>query len=606
MAHFFLVDHSLKDVGGHHFDYAHNLLRAAEAQGYDCVLAAHRRFRSRRSLPNAWRVFPLFRHDTYSRHAAFGTSRSRPNSFNPTFGAQENSSAAPPAASWLHGVRTWWREADRRQIIHRFAAACERLFGHFHLTADDEVLFPTLSEFDFHGLVEFLERSSASLAPSWRLQFQFNFLDGRDPDYDAQEQKLASMQRSFRQLLARVPHHRLSFYNPSEELRRQYERLRTARFQAVAYPVSPRFKAAKESRPSDEGLRITCAGAVRREKGQKQLARVVDELWDDYFSCGKARLVVQSRKWWFRVRLPQRAGKAALQRNPVTYRKHPLPPEEYASLIRNADIGLLLYNSARYYTRCAGVLIELLAAGAPVIVPAGCWLAEQVAEPIFQHLDALLERCILNRCTLESRSHRAGGASDAALFGAAFSAGAVRCGGSQEQAAGAVPAPPEASDLVIRFRWREPQRAGLYVRIGAEFYGASGERRGASAAIVGRRAGGRAASTMIHLPAGTANVRLVWENAYHPSRIELSDVETWFLAPPLGKSHHPGGAVGLIAAEPEEAANLLRDMIEHYAHYKETANQFAIGWAKEHDGRRTLSQFLRSNEKSQEPAQLIV
>ncbi len=57
--------------------------------------------------------------------------------------------------------------------------------------------------------------------------------------------------------------------------------------------------------------------------------------------------------------------------------------------MRQTDIGLLLYNADDYYARLSGILVEQLAAGIPVIVPAGCWLAEQLAEPNWQHLDRL-------------------------------------------------------------------------------------------------------------------------------------------------------------------------------------------------------------------------
>ncbi len=72
---------------------------------------------------------------------------------------------------------------------------------------------------------------------------------------------------------------------------------------------------------------------------------------------------------------------------PVVYLPHPLERERYVELIRSTDIGLLFYDSRVYYGRRAGVLGELLACGKPVIVPAGCWLANQIQEPIFKYAD---------------------------------------------------------------------------------------------------------------------------------------------------------------------------------------------------------------------------
>ena len=42
--------------------------------------------------------------------------------------------------------------------------------------------------------------------------------------------------------------------------------------------------------------------------------------------------------------------------------------------------------------REVGLLVEMLAAGVPVIVPAGSWLAEQIAEPSFDYAEQIGRR----------------------------------------------------------------------------------------------------------------------------------------------------------------------------------------------------------------------
>ncbi|MCA9261194.1 MAG: hypothetical protein KDA61_18390, partial [Planctomycetales bacterium] len=58
---------------------------------------------------------------------------------------------------------------------------------------------------------------------------------------------------------------------------------------------------------------------------------------------------------------------------------HPLPTSDYIDLVRHSDVGLFLYDRRRYFARCSGVLVEMLSSGVPVIVPAGSWLAAQIA-----------------------------------------------------------------------------------------------------------------------------------------------------------------------------------------------------------------------------------
>jgi hypothetical protein len=43
-AKFPLIDHSLKAIGGHHYDYALHILQAAEQVGFEIHLATHRGF----------------------------------------------------------------------------------------------------------------------------------------------------------------------------------------------------------------------------------------------------------------------------------------------------------------------------------------------------------------------------------------------------------------------------------------------------------------------------------------------------------------------------------------------------------------------------------
>ncbi|MGH7192208.1 MAG: hypothetical protein ACREJM_01600, partial [Candidatus Saccharimonadales bacterium] len=80
MPKFVLIDHSITDLGGHHYEYAVRVLRAAEEAGYEPFLATNRRlverslFRLPFLAPNAfhrpthapvpatWRVAPVYRY----------------------------------------------------------------------------------------------------------------------------------------------------------------------------------------------------------------------------------------------------------------------------------------------------------------------------------------------------------------------------------------------------------------------------------------------------------------------------------------------------------------------------------------------------------------
>jgi glycosyltransferase involved in cell wall biosynthesis len=62
----------------------------------------------------------------------------------------------------------------------------------------------------------------------------------------------------------------------------------------------------------------------------------------------------------------------------VTLHRGQLDAQHYFSLLRAADLALVPYHPLRYRVRGSGVYAEASLAGAPVIVPAATWMAEEV------------------------------------------------------------------------------------------------------------------------------------------------------------------------------------------------------------------------------------
>ena len=207
MAKFLLIDHSLRDAGGHHYDYAVQVLGAAEQAGLDVYLATHREFAGNESLPRPWPTLPLFAHDTYSRHCQYFA--------NPYTG--------PADTFWQLARRSWLRtwQAGRRAAMastrHRhqrqFATACRQLFRSVDLKPGDHVFLSTLSEFDLQGLAECLQGWPGFPDVNWHLQFHFGVFEGRDPEFAAQAERAAKMRTQLSDSLQRLARHRISLYS---------------------------------------------------------------------------------------------------------------------------------------------------------------------------------------------------------------------------------------------------------------------------------------------------------------------------------------------------------------------------------------------------------
>jgi hypothetical protein len=267
---------------------------------------------------------------------------------------------------------------------------------------------------------------------------------------------------------------------------------------------------------------------------------------------------------------------------------HPLGTRDYAALVRASDIGLFLYDSHQYYARCAGILVEMLMAAVPVIVPAGCWLAEQIAPPIYAHLDRLA-------VTLPEVARLRPGQFAWQVDGRQFAgtgrlADDVLCGDQQATASTELPVPADATDLLLTFHWREPTTVGNYLRCAATCFGHDGRRRNVSVDIVGHRRDGQPVPILIHLQDRPARIRIALNNAYDATPLVLGNVQLLFLsAADLPGGQCAAGAVGRIAATTEQIPALLREMVKHYDHYRRSAAHFAVEWGQAHDPRQCVA-----------------
>jgi hypothetical protein len=566
MQKFVLVDHSLKDLGGHYYTYASCVLAAAERAGFQPMLATHRDFHEFDALPRTWTAHAVFRDKSHSHRML--------------------DAAAPPRgilAQWWERMRSVRRAREGLRIATGFAADCVSLFERVTLRPGDHVFLATASELDLDGLTRFLQSASPDYRDvDWHLQFHLGVFEGREPDYPAQSTRRQAMRTAFAQALQRVPEHRIRLYCTTEQLTTQFQALDVARFETLTYPVHPLFHRTDSDNAravagthSARPARIACLGHSRREKGYKELPIIIRDLWKDYLGQGRAQLVMQTRRRDLRRALDaavrQQGGAAAA--SPITYAPFPLDLERYAHLVRDTDIGLMLYDGTRYYARCSGVLLEMLCAGVPVIVPGGSWLSEQIAEVNQTHLEKLAARS-----EPIARIPVAAGEFD------------------RRPAITDFDVPAGARSLLLRFRGPTPILPGTYIRLDLEQFDAHGTRVHDHAAISGPRANGAAVYVVFHLDAGAVRARLSWRNAWSDAQLTVTDVELL----PLSQ-HEPAGAVGLTTANSTQCGELLDDMLRHMEHYRRCSAAFSAQSIRDHDASRIIAQVTRSPSATSPP-----
>lgn len=604
MANFFLIDQSLESLGGHHHDYVRCVAAAATQSGYLTTIGANKKFRDSRSLDNFGQIKRVFRENTYQpdsylsglRHLTRTTSDFVPDlKSNPTRSVKD---WVTPSGMFKSLQR--WRHSHRRQKkIRNFAIDCENFFQSILFTEHDHAFFATVNEMEFMGLAAFLANHPRTLQVTWHLQFHFNLFDGRTPEYEAQNKVAFAIQNCFDAAMSRIPYHKLNFYTTSETLADQFNRLDVGNFNMLTYPVRPElFKDSPEEEVvnGDFGqrpLKITCPGEVRREKKMvAYLQPLINQIWDDHIQTENVQIVVQRpvRKWPYREKLelrPPESNESGPDFEWVKYFSHPLGDLEYLRLIQDTDIGLLFYDSRAYFSRRAGVLSELLTCGKPVIVPAGSWLGDQIAEPNFRYVDSLCNAH--NRCRSLTIDELVWSQKNVPLPGGILSFDSAdhpfELQFELEQG---------ETGFVIEFDWHWPQDQGIYCKfeLGDSSWDSSPDVQ-----VVGHRTNGM--SPGVFFKTKDRMVKLKLTNAFHDSTASIRQVNIHTLnVDPL---QTPLGSVGFVAASEADIANAVDEMVAHFEHYRSSAQRFAQSWCRQHEPRQTLSSLVAS-ETSARPA----
>lgn len=593
MPRFVIIDNWLDRIGGHNYQYALAVLQAAARKGWKPILATAQAFNAVDEFPLEWEIRPVFRY-AWNRTHTIGVDGKRnqpidlkgrqllPRTVNSGFSKYVTS---------LARRFDILKQRSRQKRIEAFCSACKHLFEEIGFSSDDLVFLPSVSEFDFLGFVRFLATTPSSQTVDWHVQFHYDIFDGRPPDYARQHRRKELLQQQFCNALSYIPRHRLHFYATTPQVADQYNRLQIGTFDPLPYPISdaslgPGVSGKQKHTP----LRVTMAGGIRREKGKHGLTDLIQKIYNQGQLKNKLQLWLQGKPSQISKHLSNHADNTVVQghvdskyENPMVVVEHPLSRKDYLTLIRHSDIAILPYNNARYHARASGVLVEMLAAQVPVIVPAGCWLAAQVSDSIYEYLDSLRVRTVLQQKIVGCRWTSQPTTDDSTVR--THSTNTISFGGGDRHADTEFHIPDQASEMVLSFHWEE-SRPGYYVRVQAQQMDATGTELSRSETVLGQRTTAGPVSTLIHLDPHTKRICLRLTNAYHDDTITMRDFELRLLDVPPNET--PSAAVGLIAADMGQIPQLLCEMEHHYDHYSQTASNFAANWCKDHAPSRTV------------------
>ena len=174
----------------------------------------------------------------------------------------------------------------------------------------------------------------------------------------------------------------ISFITDTIELSNSYEKNLGVPVTPVPVAVSVRPSIAKQSSQTlSEPVCFCFMGDARSEKNYHRLPEAIKKLEGSHLDTGKIRFKLQSNfnslhgdKGYQQIR----GALQAYRSDKVELIYGPYDEEKYLQHMVTADIILIPYHTNQYANRSSSILVEAMALGKPVIVPAGTWMASQV------------------------------------------------------------------------------------------------------------------------------------------------------------------------------------------------------------------------------------
>jgi glycosyltransferase involved in cell wall biosynthesis len=333
-----IVDPSLVDVAGHHFEYDRATSEAASRKGMEVVVAANRKAFAR--VRSSMDVLPVFRMGMYDRRIHAERFSSLTKKLNTIL--------------FIGLFLLDWRKMRRLTAV----------------TPATLVFFPTCAEGTVFGLLLWLAVRARENRPKVVCLFRY------DPRF-----LMGFVTRFMRRF---VEQGALVLVTDSELLSQDYERMTGVKFDVVPIPHVPVISSGRVGpAPRGEAPKFVYLGDARIDKGLHILLGAI-ELLGNEIGQGKLEFIIQSAM--FRpvdgiedvVRRLNEIG----ERTPggVVLIGKPLESKEYYELLESAGAVVVPYLMETYRSRTSGVLTEALGAGKPVIVTENTWMAAQVSK----------------------------------------------------------------------------------------------------------------------------------------------------------------------------------------------------------------------------------
>ncbi|WP_182870762.1 hypothetical protein [Stieleria mannarensis] len=382
------MDDNVRDIGGHYLELASLLADGAYRLGYLPQLVAHQ------TLP---KLNPDLSRDSRLDHLCIDARFAVRRMENWSLGVDGSShvgrdiqgtpnDGALPERLWQTVCDGASRPARRpKAMLQSWASVFAESVLQFSPRPLDKIVVNTGGDFQLLALahaVGELDRRGETGPMTIHVVFHFAVYE------TVVTARARAFGRQVNAAMAAMQGHRVHLHATTESLQQQ---LAAVGVDATAIPYPTRYRSGRQRESSSSNAtKILLAGMPRAEKGRGQIYGLLESIERPLLRSGRFVWSMQlPPKRWQRMIPPSMQSGCDAKSPDQTERladaglevlRGNLTSQAYHDWLDTAGIGLFLYDPGRYVARCSGVLLEMMIRGVPVIVPDGCWLADQVRQ----------------------------------------------------------------------------------------------------------------------------------------------------------------------------------------------------------------------------------
>ncbi|WP_339722116.1 hypothetical protein [uncultured Paraglaciecola sp.] len=383
MPRFIHIDASIKSLGGHRWDLAFNIAKAAADQGWDTTVVTNSEFSSSLKnmanfpeitvlptlhCPESWR---------FSNNDMGGIRWEVTPSGYPSFTLNP---------SKFIGILSGFIKEPKIMTTRNAVKSTKQTFLDFlevqRLEEGDILFFGTACELDLLCYTEALKEYSGAVRWNTALYFHFgvfpSFKSSKLVPPSIRQDVISSMlKRSFKS----IDSSRVKLLTTTPQLAEQLTILSGYSCEHLQYPVNQSFfetnnaEVLKKPNKNIDKFHIALAGGFRDEQGSGSAADTLSSVFSKPSLNEIINISMMVDDNFAKKKIVTSAGIfPATDVDALTLKHFPLSRDEYFSWLHDADACLFLYQAQDYANRVSGVFLESMALGKPVIVPSSSWM----------------------------------------------------------------------------------------------------------------------------------------------------------------------------------------------------------------------------------------